>query len=522
MTRESDLGNLFSIDVDAEVRKLCGRQFASDVDRLAEMVRTAIAQGAVEVHLEFGRRKVVLDATGAHFPAPLLDTLYEIRNPQAPAARRHAAVVACERGAGLGLLALLAEPHLRILSGGQQLLIAPGRVRRGERRGGRSGDGLRIEIRRRTTAAEIAQLKRACRYSRVPIHIDNQRCSHAGESAEAIVSLQFRTDAFEGWVGVPRDDELCRTAYLYREVIHRETVGVSGRGFSHVAAVWARQARSGEEIPLADISRAVRSVRVDLYRRLPQLLPTLADADQRAVRNLLFRRCERSRDPEPLRGLAIFRRLAGEPVAIETVRATATERTILAVEAGAAPKPWIADPRRVFCLDERERGLLSDLLGLAVVEPPVRVPDSAWRRLRGRLRNGTVAVLRLTQRVIGYLLAGRQVDPALLTAQEQHFVAAVETELGSGRFLLPGISWELSRRMPVVMIDRGSLPARVVRHGNHRALEVPRGDRVLRDAVAAVAVDPGNVYPALALVMGGYDGFGARKRAHQEALLVPR
>lgn len=527
MFSEPDPTSLFSIDVDAEVRKLCGRQFASDVDRLAEMVRTAIAHGAVEVHVQLGRRRVVLDAPGAHFPTALLDMLYEIRDSAAPAARRHAAVVACERGAGLGLLALLAEPHLRISSGGRQLVIAPGSVRCSEQRGEQSGAALRIEIRHRTTqegkrSDRIEQLTRACRYSRVPVHINGQLRSHAGEPTEAIVFLRFRTDAFEGWVGVPRDDELCRTAYLYREVIHRETVGVSRRGYAHVAAVWARQARSGEEIPLADISRAVRSARADLYQRLPQLLPTLGKTDQRAVRNLLFHLCERSRDPGPLRGLPIFRRLVGEPVAIETVRAIASDRTILAVEADAAPKKWIADPQRVFCLDERERGLLCDLLGLAVVEPPVRAPYSVWQRLRQRLRTATSTLIRLTRRVIDRLFAGRPVDPALLTPDEQRFVAALEVELSSGRFLLPGIAWELSRRMPVVMIDRGTLPARVVRRGNHRAFELPRRARDLRDAVASVTADPGNVYPALAVLMGGYDGFGARKRVYQEALLAPR
>ncbi len=222
-----------------------------------------------------------------------------------------------------------------------------------------------------------------------------------------------------------------------------------------------------------------------------------------------------------MRGLPLFDRVEGAPLDVEAVAATASGGVVFAVEPEVGPKAWVADPGHIFLLDQRQRTFLSGCVGLHVAEPPVRVPDT-WRyRLGQRLRRGAELVRAGTRRALATLRASRPLPTAALDADERQLLGAIVDELETGRVSLPGVPRQRCRNMPVVMVSRGALPARLIEVGRDRALAVPRNDPTVRRMIAAYAHMPANIYPIMAALLDGHDVFGSGKRDIQQAILHP-
>ena len=62
-TRTLTAHDLLSIDVEAEIKKLCGRQLDSPAERLVELARLAIQSGGRAVRVDVRRRRSPSSAT---------------------------------------------------------------------------------------------------------------------------------------------------------------------------------------------------------------------------------------------------------------------------------------------------------------------------------------------------------------------------------------------------------------------------------------------------------------------------
>ena len=111
----------------------------------------------------------------------------------------------------------------------------------------------------------------------------------------------------------------------------------------------------------------------------------------------------------------------------------------------------------------------------------------------------------------------REID---LRADERALLLAIENELRRGACLLPGVPVATSRAVQVVMVRRGVLPVRLRRMSGQLCFCVPRGLPVVQQMVRAFAHDPRNIYPILPVLLGGHDGYGARKGPLQQAFLA--
>ena len=92
--------------------------------------------------------------------------------------------------------------------------------------------------------------------------------------------------------------------------------------------------------------------------------------------------------------------------------------------------------------------------------------------------------------------------------------------MGDWNPLLPGLPSALSREAELVLVRRGVLPGRLRRNGDRWRLCLPRDHPVVRAAVEACAEDSSFVYPAMAALLGGHDGFATRKHPLQAAFLA--
>lgn len=520
----SNVTSILSIDVHEEIRKICGQQLSSPAERLVELVRTVVRYGARAVRIQVGLRWATIDSVGGSIPNDVIEHLSTLGETRLPAKKRHSALVACEGQNLVGLMSLLGSGEAEIESateaGSLRLDLAAG-GRPIVTRGSQRPAGIQIRVGRRGRRRdEIVALRSACKFASLPIFLSGELISAGLVTEDCFLEMTMRSGGLECRVGLPRAGELCQTTTLCQEVVCRESYSLSRRGFVHLAVVRDSRATGPDRIRTAAVQRLVQTARQKLYASMRESLSALSLADRRVARNLLFRRCERSGDLSHIEGLRLFRLLNGDVVDVDRLRAAARKGAIWAVETSASRRHWLVHPAEVFLLDAREREFVVKELGMRVMHPPSLTRDTLLSRaqrefvaLGRRLRDGLRS---LAARVAGV----QPLNHTLLEPAERQLIAALQAELGCGRYVPPGLPRDVSREMRILMSRRGSLPLRVRRTGGGLCLLVPRHHPQVKRMVAAFSREPASLYASFAVLFGGHDGFGRRKAALQEALIT--
>ncbi|MEE8410064.1 MAG: hypothetical protein V3T05_10685 [Myxococcota bacterium] len=530
MTMANDLGGrqvggvLLTIDVRAEIRKLCGEQFSCPADRLVELIRLVIRFGARAVRVNVGWRWVTVETIGGMLPIDLIEYLMALADPRLGAKQRHRALVALDAAKLQGLMALLGAPRASLYTAGptgELQLNLRGELAPTLSRGPETAPTIRLRVARRGGRhEELRAIQRACRFSSVPIFSSGRQVSGGMRVDDCLIDITQRLGPLECRVGLPRTGELCQTTMLCQEVVFKESFYMSRRGFIHLAVVRDVEATSVDQMCSERVKALVHSARKELYRRLRTVLPQLSSVDQKIVRNMLFRRCERSGDGMVIYGLRMFRRLSGDPVDLDTLRSVARDRTVWAVEPNTPQRNWLVPAAAIYVLDGRDRDFLGRQVGLSFVQPPSMSRDGLVARLGracGRLGRWTRDSARRLLEQIG---GAEPLSTGQLLPIERVFIMALQTEITSGRYAVPGIPPEVSRQVQVTMARRGSLPLRLRRRGDGLCLLVPRRHPDVVRMVTATQRDAANLYPAFAVLFGGHDGLGKRKAAYQELLIA--
>jgi len=518
----SKLDQLLTIDVEAEIRKLCGRQLGDPADQVVELIRLAIRVGAQSVRVRVGFRWVDIESIGGVLPESSLRWLCATADPQLPAKDRHEALLRCEAEQGVGLLSLVTATAAVITSNNpraqHQLRLCSGDPPRYTRRS-TAAPGINIRVTREASRRQTRMvLERACRFSEVPVFLDGRTISSGEDLDACLVRTQVHHEDLVCDVGLPRSGELCQTVWLSDELVRKESFGVSPRGYVHVAVIRG----PGDNIDAATAKNIVHQARSWLYDSLRAQLPRLRGADLRAARDLLFRRVERGGDEAELAGLPLFRRLSGDRVDLSALRRATRAGTVWAVEPGARRRHWLVQPESIFVLDARERELLTEHLRIACQEPPAMAGSSLVSGVRRVVRGAGRKMARGVSGLIGRALGGQPVNLASLSESERRLVAAVQSELSAGHFSLPGISARLSRRIHVDVCERGSLPLQVRRRGDRLAVVIPRRHAAVTRMVAALEREPASLLVVMAVLFAGHDGYGRAKiRWHEAALDAP-
>ena len=78
----------------------------------------------------------------------------------------------------------------------------------------------------------------------------------------------------------------------------------------------------------------------------------------------------------------------------------------------------------------------------------------------------------------------------------------------------------MSRSVRVLLVDRGSLPLTLRRRGREWLLPVPRRHPRVVQMLRAFAAQSASLYPIMAALFGGHDGYGVNKAELQGLLLT--
>jgi hypothetical protein len=500
-----DIGQrLFSIDVEAEVRKLVGGRHKVAGEPTCELVRSLIAWGATGINLTVRRRTLRIVGRRVRTEDEMYRLLATIMSPSESTERRHGALTALEQRYGLGILAAFSEEARSVVlewSDGARsrgLELVRGRE---PRRYTPRDPGFRILVRgKRRVSREVAYVKERCKYARIPIRLDGEGINRGMRLEGCLVQVDIRNSRLIGAVGLPHVGDISRLIRVRSGVVHEDLVFSSWEGMAIEAVVQEED----DDLPATrgTVGRAGRR----LYERLSELYDGLNEPARRRALELLFERYRSVRDDALFDGVPAFRRCRGAPLQLGQLRARARMGKIYGLGEKERVACFDTRGRLVLRLSDQERRFLERDAGVPIASPPRRSRRHGLR-FAARL---DVLLWSIARRLLSR--PGSPLEEEDLDPDELRLVEAVRDELRSGGFRMPEDARPFTTS--VVVSDRQRAAWVRIEHIDG-AVEYRIGRRHPTVRAAVVALDRSRAYlvPAMIAITGGVDGYSADRES---------
>lgn len=498
--RHESTAALLDIDVDAEVRKLCGRQFDRPEWTALALVRLLMRFGATAVKLRCMRHELTLSAPAAALPEELLRLLAAVIDAGRSSSERHSALLAAEKTYGVAVLGILAVPRGRLGGGdgASELLWGTG-----------SGPTLRpaaaplcsasLHFGRVRLAPQM--LAEALRHARRCVWLNGRRVDAGPQVSGALVAVAAATDAEtapSGHVALLPVGRLAHVTVVREEVVVEERTAFVEAVPAH-ASVWYDPAPQWGLAQLQELAAARTAALLERARGALNQLP--APSRQR-VANVLVDAARQQNAPSLLQGAAVFQRLDRSWGDLAALMASARQGELWAVAPGEARR-WGGSGREahIWIVEETLKETVAELTRMRVVSPPK--PPSVWHR-------GRELVRRLRERIRATLVAAFAAPPLPEEAwsPELHLlVRALRAELEAGRLRLPATPARVSRAAQIVVVARGRRPTSLGVHGAAVCLRLVAPHPVVRQVAAALSERPADIYVLAPVLFEGADVF---------------
>jgi hypothetical protein len=513
-----DVAGLLTIDVAAELRKLCQAQLQGPFQLPAELVRRSIRAGAREVRVTLGRGLVVVADDGPPLDPALAEWTSVLMDRQRSDGERHRALTTLEQGGELALLALAGLPDVRALtlettagSERQTTQIAPGgtTVARGPAPAGASGTRITLRapgIQRRAAARWLADV---ARFAPVPVLLDGVPIADviAGSLAQAPLPGPLR-----GRVALVAEGDNAHAYLLAHGLVTAHVTIPDSPCF--LAAV---ELATGAAIPAPSRLRdalqgwtpALVDCAVTLLIASGAALATGPEAVRARVARLVLQAARRrlgvsaeETGGATIERVAAFRTVGARGPALvdlATVRRLATADpagALAALSPGQRPDRFALGGTAVLVADDAERSLIAEVLGIRLRTPSRRHSAVSLAATFRRLLN---VVPRIAPGWLDRLRHPRPRAATALTPAEQALLAALRDQLR--------INGDASDPL---LCDGDGPPRRT--GGKAPVLVLPRGNPVVAASVRAFNADPGWLRVVhLALVSRARSGPPARR-----------
>jgi hypothetical protein len=491
-----DLRGLLTIDVAAELRKICQAQLQGPWQLPAELVRRALQAGASTVSVDFSRGQAVVSDDGPGLDPALLQWAAILIDRQRPDEERHRALITLERAGELSLLGLAGLDLLRELSidtitgphhhtlafrAGDSADVGVGRASRAR--------GTRISVRaaaldRRLAARWLADV---ARFAPGPLLIDAVAVTDGFH--EALVQAPLPAP-LRGRIALQPEGD---TAHAYLLAHGLITAHLSIPDAPPFEAVIELSPPHGELTParLRDAIAPHLPVLVDQAAGLIAASAAQAAAWPEPARarlaHLTLQAARRNLRPQEIERAAVFRTFDGRQSALvdlATLRRAATadgsgRRTLLALAPSEPSEDYAVGVEPVLQADDAERSLLAEVLSVGFRTPSRQESAYSLAAFARRL-------LREARRLLleGLSLATHPLrKPALpdlaLSVTERAFLIALRERVRAH----PG------REVHEVVICAGDGRLQGPR-GRPPVLRLPRENPTVRACIRAFQADP--------------------------------
>lgn len=244
----STAGNLFSIDVEAHLKKAASHTFGSPSHYPVELVRAALRRGAGEIGIRVGRTRIQVTDNGAGLDADTLKTLTCLLDPTQSTELKEAAVETLQDRSCFGLLAIFAPAPGKILVENVSVLektrivFEKGRLEKFNSCNLSVGTRITLfTIAGRNPAREKYILQAYCRSVQAGIYLNNRIISRGPllELSQLLASLNISDSLYipRGILGIPRTGDICRLRLLDLGIPYRYVTFPPHKGFIFDAAV---------------------------------------------------------------------------------------------------------------------------------------------------------------------------------------------------------------------------------------------------------------------------------------------
>jgi len=506
---------LLRIDVAAEIRKLVQRQFKSAGDYAVELVRFAASHRPMRIDVTVRGGEFRVSHDGAALDGNTIRRLAALFDPERSDEGRHRALVALESDEAVGVLAAFSVRSPRVSIEGsvdgrpKGVDLSAGRSPRRFDSRRREGFSITVRGRGRDPAVEKRLLRESCRHSMVPVRLNGELITRGLQVSDCLLHVDLRNPRLHGAVGLPRTSDLVRIDRLRHGVRLEEVVRAPTSGVVFHAVV------NENDDDLDATWNTLRRAAKRLFGRLAARFGDLSDVSRERGLRLLTDRYRHARDPELLAGVKAFERVTGSALELKQLQVLAERGTLYSVEPEESPEAYDCEGRIVLRIDPRQRKFVERELGVSLLPPPPRTGTMGfgeWMRVKLR-------ALRDALRDAFGGGPGRPVRDDELDSAETGFLEAVRAEVRSGTFGLPGedrpfgigIRMAEGQRRPFLKVVRGDERSEYRISRNHPLVEM---------MVEAVDNDPAFVYPALALLTEGHDGYADSREGAQRAILA--
>lgn len=255
MTGNTRNTNLFSIDVDAHLKKAASHTFGSASHYPVELVRAALRRGARKVDVRIGFDRVQVTDNGPGMDKTTIDTLRSLLDPAQPAAVKESAVESVQTRGGFGLLALFAASPTKIrvenvsVLGKTHFLFQDKKLAKLYACDLKVGTRITLFARaHRDMKQEKQVLEAYCRSVQQDIRLNKRLISREPQLSRQMATLKIpgSRNISGGVIGVPHTGDLCRLRLLDQGIPYRYATLPPYKGFIFEAAVEYAGTSNGE------------------------------------------------------------------------------------------------------------------------------------------------------------------------------------------------------------------------------------------------------------------------------------
>lgn len=489
------MSNLFSIDVEAHLKKAAAYTFGSSAHYPVELVRAALQRGATQVDIFLTRDRLQVNDNGRGLDAAAIKTLITLMDPGQPGALKEEAVESIQTHQGMGLLAIFASNPKEILvensTSGNKLQLSykknlfkkSGSIHT-SLAGGSDGTHITLMGLHRDVDREKQLLEAFCRSVRQEVRLNNRSLGGqpflSGQMAVIELSPSQSIGVSLGQVGIPLTGRTCHFRFLDQGIPWHHFSLPPQKGFIFDAAV---ETTAGMTRDLVDylVRYAHR-----LYQWLGQRYKTAEPVHRDRIEELLFSHCRLTDDDSLIMQFAPFGLFnSRRSLSLRQVKEKASRGLLYAVPGHKDRLRYNTAHKTVLSLTREQADLLINHLNIPVtfLNPAahrVNPVPGFWYALKRGFKRFILSVLPSPKKILksDQLTKGQQLFTTVLT---QYLVDPGEFSL----FHRPGIE--------VLLIPSwGPFPS-VTLKKNKKQLLIRRDHPVVQEAVRAVQSDPRNI-----------------------------
>jgi hypothetical protein len=505
MSTRNGNSSLFSIDVEAHLKKAASHTFGSPSHYPVELVRAALRRGAkrVDVNIRFDRIQVTDDGAGMDRAA--IDTLRALLDSSQPTAVKEAAVESVQSPGDYGLLALFAAAPSKIrvenvsVLGKTHFLFQDGKLSKLYACDLIAGTRITLSIRMyRDISREKQVLSAYCRSVSREIRLNNRLISKQPLLSHQLTMVNLTASKVipEGAIGIPSTGDLCRIRLLDLGIPYRHVTLPPYKGFIFEAVIEYIDTTSNGEISRILLNH-LTDYALQLYQWLTRHYAEAAPDIRNRIEELVFthsRLTDESEGAALLNHFSLFRMFrSSQTLSFPQIVRHFGNSLVYAVPRHKERQRYNITGKTVLSLTREHADFLINHKKLPVTFlPPVLQRERYFAKFLYSLKRQFKAFIRS---ILPTPSEGKYLPVEQLSSPEQTFIKTMNEYLST----TAKVQTSRTQSVRAVVISSGglfpSIPPKKGKNneGTRQHLLIRRHHPLVRKAVRAVETDPANM-----------------------------